>query len=108
LNDRNARFTPEQTPNCYRTEQQVDRDRILYCPNLARLAEVTQVRAIDGGVLVHNRLRHSLKVAQLARRIAEKLIDRQEELAGSSALTWMPPKLPASRTKWAPALWTHR
>jgi dGTPase len=38
------------------------------------LAEVTQVRAFDGELLVHNRLTHSLKVGQLARRIAEGLL----------------------------------
>ena len=81
MKNRDHRFTPEQTSNKYRTEQQVDRDRILYCPHLARLAEITQVRSIDGGVLVHNRLTHSLKVAQLARRIAEKLESDQSELS---------------------------
>lgn len=80
--DRNARFYPENTPKEYRSEAQVDRDRILYCPHFARLAEVTQTRSSDGQVLVHNRLTHSLKVGQLARRIAEALIIKDAKLAG--------------------------
>lgn len=69
-----------------RTPAQLDRDRILYSPHLARLAEVTQVHSMGGDFVVHNRLTHSLKVAQLARRIAEVLLRRQPELAKSLEL----------------------
>lgn len=51
---------------------QRDRDRILYSEALRRLQGVTQVVSADEGVVVHNRLTHSLKVAQVARRIADK------------------------------------
>jgi dGTPase len=52
----------------------VDRDRIVSSPFFARLAGVTQVISPGGaGLLVHNRLTHSLKVAQVARAIAERL-----------------------------------
>jgi dGTPase len=51
----------------------VDRDRVLYSSAFARLAEVTQVVSADRGYVFHNRLTHSLKVAQLARRMAEKI-----------------------------------
>ena len=44
-----------------------------YASAFARLAEVTQVVSADKGYVFHNRLTHSLKVAQLARRLAEKL-----------------------------------
>jgi dGTPase len=54
-------------PNESRSAAQIDRDRVLYSPHFARLAEVTQVRAFEGEFLVHNRLTHSLKVGQLAR-----------------------------------------
>jgi dGTPase len=64
-----------------RTEAELDRDRLLYCPHFARLADVTQVRTMDGEHLVHNRLTHSLKVGQLARRITERLIREQRKLA---------------------------
>src|SRR5258707_11753308 len=51
-----------------------DRDRIVSSPYFARLAGVTQVISPGGsGLLVHNRLTHSLKVAQVARAIAERL-----------------------------------
>jgi len=53
----------------------VDRDRIVASPFFARLAGVTQVVSSAGsGLLVHNRLTHSLKVAQVARGIAERLL----------------------------------
>src|SRR5688500_12236926 len=51
-----------------------DRDRIVSSPFFARLNGVTQVVSPGGsGLLVHNRLTHSLKVAQVARAIAERL-----------------------------------
>lgn len=51
-----------------------DRDRVLYSPAFRRLQAVTQVMlAADYGHLQHNRLTHSLKVAQVGRRIAERL-----------------------------------
>lgn len=57
----------------YRTPQQRDRDRILYSSALQRLAYVTQVTASESGHTFHNRLSHSLKVAQVGRRNAERL-----------------------------------
>jgi dGTPase len=59
----------------------VDRDRVLYSSAFARLAEVTQVVSADRGYVFHNRLTHSLKVAQLARRISEKMHISQKEVA---------------------------
>jgi dGTPase len=56
-----------------RTPAQRDRDRILYSSSFRRLAEVTQVVAANSGYVFHNRLTHSLQVAQVGRRIAEKL-----------------------------------
>jgi len=52
----------------------VDRDRIVSSPFFARLAGVTQVISPGGtGLLVHNRMTHSLKVAQVARAVAERI-----------------------------------
>ncbi|MCA2216144.1 deoxyguanosinetriphosphate triphosphohydrolase family protein [Jidongwangia harbinensis] len=52
----------------------VDRDRIVGSPFFARLGGVTQVISPGGaGLLVHNRLTHSLKVAQVGRAVAERL-----------------------------------
>src|SRR5690349_8192904 len=64
----------------------VDRDRIVSSPFFARLAGVTQVISPGGaGLLVHNRMTHSLKVAQVARAIAERVgagSDLLEKLGG--------------------------
>ncbi|GAA2621485.1 deoxyguanosinetriphosphate triphosphohydrolase family protein [Paractinoplanes durhamensis] len=57
----------------------VDRDRIVSSPFFARLAGVTQVISPGGaGLLVHNRMTHSLKVAQVARAIAERVVKADE------------------------------
>ena len=51
------------------------RDRISASAFFARLGGVTQVVSPSGsGLLLHNRLTHSLKVAQVARAIAERLL----------------------------------
>ncbi|GLZ37000.1 dGTP triphosphohydrolase [Actinokineospora sp. NBRC 105648] len=50
-----------------------DRDRVVASPFFARLGGVTQVVSASGSGLLHNRLTHSLKVAQVARAIAERL-----------------------------------
>jgi dGTPase len=79
--EREARFASESRKD-FRTPAQVDRDRILYSRHFQRLAEVTQVVSADRGYVFHNRLTHSLKVAQLARRIAEKIQKEQSNEAG--------------------------
>lgn len=78
--NRDDRFYEEPRSD-YRTPGQLDRDRILYSSAFARLAEVTQVVSADKGYVFHNRLTHSLKVAQLARRLAEKLRSSQGDIA---------------------------
>lgn len=50
-----------------------DRDRILYANAFRRLADKTQVVAVSESGSYHTRLTHSLKVAQLGRRFAERL-----------------------------------
>lgn len=57
----------------YRSRAQRDRDRVLYSSAFQRLAYVTQVTAPEAGHAFHNRLSHSLKVAQVGRRNAERL-----------------------------------
>src|SRR5690348_2822764 len=66
-----------------RTEAQRDRDRVLYCSAFRRLAEVTQVVSAAEGHTFHNRLTHTLKVAQIARRLAEKLRSDQPDEAAA-------------------------
>jgi dGTPase len=80
---RDARFyvAPPTGETEHRSAFQRDRDRILYSSAFRRLAGVTQVVGASEGFIFHNRLTHSLKVAQLGRRIAEKLIQQQPELA---------------------------
>jgi dGTPase len=71
----------------YRSAAQRDRDRILYCSWLQRLGGVTQVTESESGHTFHNRLTHSIKVAQVARRLAEKLLQDREDgkLVGRAA-----------------------
>ena len=65
-----------------RTAFQRDRDRLLYSDYLRRLASVTQVASAAEGASFHNRLTHSIKVAQVGRRLAELLLSRDKDLAG--------------------------
>ncbi|MEV8440819.1 dGTP triphosphohydrolase [Actinosynnema sp. NPDC051121] len=58
----------------YRAVFEIDRDRLLYSLAFRRLAGVTQVAAVRERALLHNRLTHSLKVAQIGRRQAQKLL----------------------------------
>ncbi len=57
---------------------QRDRDRLLYSSAFQRLAEVTQVVSASNGYVFHNRLTHSLQVARIGRRLADKLLLRAE------------------------------
>ncbi|MCH6167722.1 deoxyguanosinetriphosphate triphosphohydrolase family protein [Pseudonocardia alaniniphila] len=67
-------LVPETGAALARSPFRVDRDRIVASPFFARLAGVTQVVSPTGsGLLVHNRLTHSLQVAQVGRAIAERL-----------------------------------
>lgn len=63
-----------------------DRDRLVASPFFARLAGVTQVVSAGGSALLHNRLTHSLKVAQVARAIAERLVADADAAALLDAL----------------------
>lgn len=56
----------------------------MYSSAFRRLANVTQVVAADEIHVFHNRLTHSLQVAQVARRIAERLLRRKRRLIGIS------------------------
>ena len=57
-----------------RTPAQKDRDRLLYSSSLRRLAQITQVVSADVSHVFHNRLTHSFQVAQVGRRLAERLL----------------------------------
>lgn len=60
-----------------RNQAQKDRDLILYTTELRRLAESTQIVSAEEGHVFHNRLTHSLEVAQIARRISEFVVRTQ-------------------------------
>lgn len=70
----------EEKPPEQRTEAQRDRDRILYSSAFLRLGHVTQVTAPEAGRVFHTRLTHSLKVAQVARRLAESAVRENHDV----------------------------
>lgn len=81
------RSADEKGSRSSRSPQQRDRDRILYSSALQRLAYITQVTAPEAGHSFHNRLGHSLKVAQVGRRNAERLRDLadKKQITGAAA-----------------------
>lgn len=75
------RFLSEDPPET-RSEGQRDRDRILYSSALQRLGGITQVSPPESGYAFHTRLIHSIKVAQVAQRIAQRLKAKSEGTTG--------------------------
>jgi dGTPase len=54
-----------------------DYDHVLYSSSFRRLGGVTQVVGVaNETALLHNRMTHSLKVAQVGRRLTKKLLDK--------------------------------
>ena len=78
--DREVRFWKCDRPPGRRNSFQRDRDRILYTSAFRRLAWVTQVVSSEEGEPFHNRLTHTLEVAQIGRRLAEKFRCEQSEM----------------------------
>lgn len=77
-----ARLTSEPTQKGDdRTDFQRDRDIVLYTSAFKRLSGITQVISSHTGHVFHNRLTHSLQVAQVGRSLAEKLLKLQKDLA---------------------------
>ena len=64
-----------------RTPFEEDRDVVLYSSAFKRLLSVTQVASASAGYVFHTRLTHSLQVAQVGRRLQEKLRKKQPEIA---------------------------
>jgi dGTPase len=64
-----------------RTSGERDRDRVLYCSAFQRLAGITQVVPAQRGQSLHSRLTHSIKVAHVARRLAQRLIEEDPSRA---------------------------
>ena len=86
MSDRYARFTPlsHNNPNDHRPPGRRDRDRVLYSSAFRRLAGITQVAPANDLHPSHNRLTHTLEVAQIGRSLAEEL---QRTTADPAALT---------------------
>lgn len=67
-------FGQPKKKNDERSDSERDRDRILFSSAFRRLAGVTQVVAPTETHPIHNRLTHSLKVAQIGRGLAMRLL----------------------------------
>lgn len=66
-----------------RTPFQRDRDHILYSSAFRRLAGITQIVRADEASVFHTRQQHTLKVAQVGRRLAERCLAEQPKEAES-------------------------
>ncbi|MDO9545148.1 MAG: dNTP triphosphohydrolase [Pelolinea sp.] len=64
----------------YRSPYEHDYDRIIYSSYLRRLASVTQIFNPSEGVIFHNRLTHTIKVSQIANRIAQRILAKPENI----------------------------
>ena len=62
-----------------RSPFQRDLDRIKYTREFRRLKDVTQVARAGESYLYHDRLSHSLKVAQVGRRFAEYILEQEND-----------------------------
>lgn len=79
VKNRENRYYEKSKKSDQREPFERDRDRLLYTSALRRLAGVTQVVRPGEGHVFHNRLTHTHEVAQLARRLAQKLIDDSDQ-----------------------------
>lgn len=70
------RHSKEEEDN--RNAYERDRDRVIYSGYYRRLGGVTQVVSALEGHVFHNRLTHTFKVAQVGRRISERLLKDYE------------------------------
>jgi dGTPase len=64
-----------------RAEFERDRDRILYSSAFRRLSGITQIVRAGEADVFHTRQQHTIKVAQVGRRLAQNCIREQRELA---------------------------
>lgn len=79
--DRLHESTPPKPPGGdVRSVGERDRDRVLYSSAFRRLAGVTQVAGPLESHVFHNRLTHTLEVAQIARRLSQRLVRTEESL----------------------------
>lgn len=69
-----------------RSEFERDRDRLLYSSAFHRLAGITQIVRAGEADVFHTRQQHTIKVAQVGRRLAQKLLREQPEAAQARGL----------------------
>lgn len=69
-----------------RSEFERDRDRLLYSSAFHRLAGITQIVRAGEADVFHTRQQHTIKVAQIGRRLAQKLKQEQPEAAAARGL----------------------
>lgn len=77
--ERRHSITPEDQRNPFAR----DRDRILYSSAFRRLSGVTQIVRAGEVDVFHTRQQHTIKVAQVGRRLAEKCVEDSPELASA-------------------------
>jgi dGTPase len=71
----------KQTGKDQRSEFERDRDRLLYSSAFHRLAGITQIVRAGEADVFHTRQQHTIKVAQVGRRLAQKLLAEQRDQA---------------------------
>jgi len=88
----------ERSAEQWRTHAQTDADRVWYSPEFRRLEGVTQVVPPQEDYVFHDRLTHSVKVAQVAATLARLVLWRAEhdaatraELSDVSVEEWIDP-----------------
>lgn len=69
-----------------RTPFEKDRDRLLYSSAFQRLAGITQIVRAGEADIFHTRQQHTIKVAQVGRRLGQLLQKKQPELAAAHGL----------------------
>lgn len=80
LDERRERYkgkSPKSLPK-YRSFSRQDRDRLRYTREFRRLKNITQVARAEEAALYHDRLTHSLKVAQVGDALARVLMIRED------------------------------
>lgn len=71
----------KQSGKDQRSEFERDRDRLLYSSAFHRLAGITQIVRAGEADVFHTRQQHTIKVAQVGRRLAQRLVAEQKEEA---------------------------
>src|SRR2546421_3777453 len=81
--ERHARYwAGKGKPSEDKAQFGTDCDRIMYSTAFRRLDGVTQVVSSDETAMFHNRLTHSLKVAEVGARITYRVLDRMKDNPG--------------------------